>query len=60
MPGLDPGIHDFLVLAETWMAGTSPAMMEEEAATPPASVWWDCVTPKRLSLTTVPDPQSLM
>jgi hypothetical protein len=25
MPGLVPGIHDFL-LAKTWMAGTSPAM----------------------------------
>jgi hypothetical protein len=26
MPGLVPGIHAFLV-AKTWMAGTSPAMM---------------------------------
>jgi hypothetical protein len=28
MPGLVPGIHDFLSvqLAKTWMAGTSPAM----------------------------------
>jgi hypothetical protein len=27
MPGLDPGIHDFL-LNKTWMAGTSPAMTD--------------------------------
>jgi len=29
MPGLDPGIHAFLIGAskgKTWMAGTSPAM----------------------------------
>jgi len=26
MPGLVPGIHDFLFAAKTWMAGTSPAM----------------------------------
>jgi DNA ligase-associated metallophosphoesterase len=26
MPGVDPGIHAFLVVARTWMAGTSPAM----------------------------------
>jgi uncharacterized protein len=26
MPGLDPGIHDFLGATKTWMAGTSPAM----------------------------------
>src|SRR4051812_16760979 len=26
MPGLDPGIHVFLCVAKTWMAGTSPAM----------------------------------
>jgi hypothetical protein len=26
MPGLDPGIHDFLEALKTWMAGTSPAM----------------------------------
>jgi hypothetical protein len=29
MPGLDPGIHDFLSVARTWMAGTSPAMTSE-------------------------------
>jgi hypothetical protein len=27
MPGLVPGIHDFLSF-KTWMAGTSPAMTE--------------------------------
>jgi hypothetical protein len=29
MPGLVPGIHDFLIgtsVSKTWMAGTSPAM----------------------------------
>jgi hypothetical protein len=26
MPGLVPGIHDFLSAPKTWMAGTSPAM----------------------------------
>ena len=26
MPGLVPGIHDFLYASKTWMAGTSPAM----------------------------------
>ena len=26
MPGLEPGIHVFLFMAKTWMAGTSPAM----------------------------------
>src|SRR5690348_3194627 len=26
MPGLVPGIHDFLNGSKTWMAGTSPAM----------------------------------
>src|SRR5216684_4133088 len=26
MPGLDPGIHAFLDVARTWMAGASPAM----------------------------------
>jgi hypothetical protein len=26
MPGLVPGIHEFLTQAKTWMAGTSPAM----------------------------------
>jgi hypothetical protein len=26
MPGLVPGIHVFLRVARTWMAGTSPAM----------------------------------
>jgi hypothetical protein len=32
MPGLVPGIHVFAELkrAETWMAGTSPAMTENE------------------------------
>src|SRR5689334_12858193 len=31
MPGLDPGIHVFFArLAQTWMAGTSPAMTTEE------------------------------
>ena len=31
MPGLVPGIHDFLVATrKTWMAGTSPAMTERE------------------------------
>jgi hypothetical protein len=49
MPGLDPGIHDFLVVAKTWMAGTSPAMTAASDR-----------TPKRLSLTTAPDPQSMM
>src|SRR2546429_3463587 len=29
MPGLVPGIHVFLCMAKTWMAGTSPAMTEE-------------------------------
>ena len=29
MPGLVPGIHVFLLLAKTWMAGTSPAMTKE-------------------------------
>ena len=29
MPGLVPGIHDFLDAAKTWMAGTSPAMTEQ-------------------------------
>jgi hypothetical protein len=28
MPGLVPGIHDFLF--STWMAGTSPAMTEQK------------------------------
>jgi len=28
MPGLVPGIHVFLYDAKTWMAGTSPAMMD--------------------------------
>jgi hypothetical protein len=33
MPGLVPGIHDFLVVTrKTWMAGTSPAMTERELA----------------------------
>ena len=31
MPGRDPGIHAFLGAAETWMAGTSPAMTENVA-----------------------------
>jgi len=27
MPGLDPGIHDFLdVVTKAWMAGINPAM----------------------------------
>jgi len=26
MPGLVPGIHDFVSSPKTWMAGTSPAM----------------------------------
>jgi hypothetical protein len=26
MPALVAGIHDFLAVAKTWMAGTSPAM----------------------------------
>jgi hypothetical protein len=26
MPGLVPGIHAFLFVIKTWMAGTSPAM----------------------------------
>jgi hypothetical protein len=26
MPGLVPGIHAFLYVAKSWMAGTSPAM----------------------------------
>ncbi len=30
MPGLVPGIHVFLSTAETWMAGTSPAMTESD------------------------------
>jgi hypothetical protein len=29
MPGLDPGIHAFLALMKTWMAGSSPAMTSE-------------------------------
>jgi len=28
MPGLVPGIHAFLALSKSWMAGTSPAMTE--------------------------------
>ena len=28
MPGLVPGIHVFAQERKTWMAGTSPAMME--------------------------------
>jgi DNA ligase-associated metallophosphoesterase len=31
MPGLAPGIHVFLCVAEAWMAGTSPAMTENLA-----------------------------
>src|SRR6266436_6493278 len=31
MPGLVPGIHVFLCVAKTWMAGTSPAMTEQVA-----------------------------
>jgi hypothetical protein len=32
MPGLDPGIHDFAVVAnESWIAGPSPAMTRERA-----------------------------
>jgi hypothetical protein len=31
MPGLVPGIHDFLI-EKTWMAGTSPAMTTERFA----------------------------
>jgi hypothetical protein len=30
MPGLVPGIHVFLLRGKTWMAGTSPAMTEEQ------------------------------
>jgi hypothetical protein len=26
MPGLVPGIHVFLCVGKTWMAGTTPAM----------------------------------
>jgi len=31
MPGLVPGIHDFIIIqrSKTWMAGTSPAMTAE-------------------------------
>jgi len=29
MPGLVPGIHVFLHLSKTWMAGTSPAMTKD-------------------------------
>jgi hypothetical protein len=33
MPGLVPGIHVFLeVTKKTWMAGTSPAMTENECS----------------------------
>jgi hypothetical protein len=32
MPGLVPGIHDFLD-TKTWMAGTSPAMTMNKAVT---------------------------
>ena len=33
MPGLDPGIHDFLAFAaKTWMAGSSPAMTAKVVA----------------------------
>ena len=46
MPGLDPGIHDFLSGIKTWMAGPSPAMTKGDydpasiapaAPAPPAS-----------------------
>ena len=30
MPGLVPGIHDFVKSSKTWMAGTSPAMTERQ------------------------------
>jgi hypothetical protein len=30
MPGLDPGIHAFLLCGKTWMAGTNPAMTTEK------------------------------
>jgi hypothetical protein len=29
MPGFMPGIHAFLSVAKTWMAGTSPAMAKK-------------------------------
>jgi hypothetical protein len=33
MPGLVPGIHVFMLATQkTWMAGTSPAMTENQAA----------------------------
>jgi uncharacterized protein YuzE len=31
MPGLVPGIHVFMLLAKSWMAGTSPAMTDSKA-----------------------------
>jgi uncharacterized protein len=39
MPGLDPGIHAFLCVAKTWMAGTSPAMTESvvQSVVPPSA-----------------------
>src|SRR5450631_3568269 len=33
MPGLVPGIHAFVQLSKTWMAGTSPAMTNVGNAT---------------------------
>ncbi len=29
MPGLVPGIHVLLCVTKTWMAGTSPAMKQD-------------------------------
>jgi hypothetical protein len=34
MPGLVPGIHVFSSKAETWMAGTSPAMTKVSECSP--------------------------
>ena len=52
MPGPDPGIHDFLAVTKTWMAGTRTDY--------PATTDLGSRTAQRLSLTTAPDPQSMM
>ena len=40
MPGLVPGIHVFLCVAKTWMAGTSPAMTEKLACPSSRRAHW--------------------
>ena len=58
MPGLDPGIHDFLVATKTWMAGMNPAMTEQDAATPtisPRIAYAPAVEPHDCAGPAVPD-----